>query len=575
MSGRTNLKKFLAISISILGMICTVAAGRIIYVDADANGLNTGSSWQNAYKYLQDALSDANSAEKPIEIRVAQGIYRPDRGAGWTVGDQGSTFQLINGVSIKGCYAGFDEPDPNARDIAKYETILSGDLVGNDVEVRDPCDLLHEATRTENAFHVVNGSGTNGTAILDGFTITAGNFTPICDHGPCGGTGMFNNSGSPTLISCIFTKNAVSQMGGGMYNRNGSSPVLINCIFSKNWGGDGGAMINYDNSSPALTNCIIVHNSAYSGSNGISSWNNSAPGLTNCILWDNGGSDESSQIYGQTSIIKYSCIQGWTGNLAGVGNIDADPLFADLENGDYHLKSQAGKWDTKSQTWVQDNVTSPCIDAGDPMSPIGLEPFPNGGRINMGAYGRTAEASKSYFGKPPCETIIAGDINGDCRVDFADLALMAAHWLKDNTPVNSNLVVKDRIEYYIQTDKSVYHLGEDIQMLYRVTNLTENPVDVGEILCGGTPHFAITDDDNNDIWQYFRVIPPCGYKMLHLGPYQSKELRKSWDMTNDNGTVWPHDDYLVTPGRYKITGELELDGGYERVPLSLYIVITP
>ena len=79
-----------------------------------------------------------------------------------------------------------------------------------------------------------------------------------------------------------------------------------------------------------------------------------------------------------------------------------------------------------------DEVTSPCIDAGDPMSPIGREPFPNGGRINMGAYGGTAEASKSYFGKPPCEIIVAGDINGDCIVNFKDFAIMALHWLEQH-----------------------------------------------------------------------------------------------------------------------------------------------
>jgi hypothetical protein len=99
-------------------------------------------------------------------------------------------------------------------------------------------------------------------------------------------------------------------------------------------------------------------------------------------------------------------------------------------DGDYHLKSEAGRWDPISRNWVPDEVTSPCIDVGDPDSPIGAEPFPNGGRINMGAYGGTAEASKSWFGGPSCETIIAGDINGDCRVDFEDLALLARHWLQ-------------------------------------------------------------------------------------------------------------------------------------------------
>ena len=47
-----------------------------------------------------------------------------------------------------------------------------------------------------------------------------------------------------------------------------------------------------------------------------------------------------------------------------------------------------------------DDVTSPCIDADDPNSHVAFEPFPNGGRINLGAYGGTPEASKSWFGRP-------------------------------------------------------------------------------------------------------------------------------------------------------------------------------
>jgi hypothetical protein len=130
-----------------------------------------------------------------------------------------------------------------------------------------------------------------------------------------------------------------------------------------------------------------------------------------------------------------------------VGNIDADPCFAQAGywdpngtaedandnfwvDGDYHLKSQAGRWSPPVAEWVIDDVTSPCIDAGEPMTPIGLEPFPNGGIINMGAYGGTAEASKSYFGEPLCETIVAGDVNGDCKVNFLDFRLMALHWLE-------------------------------------------------------------------------------------------------------------------------------------------------
>ncbi len=114
----------------------------------------------------------------------------------------------------------------------------------------------------------------------------------------------------------------------------------------------------------------------------------------------------------------------------GKNSVDVDASFADPSNGDYHLTSQAGRWNPNSRTWVQDDVTSPCIDAGDPASPIGHEPFPNGGIINMGAYGGTAEASKSYFGGPICETVVSGDINGDCKVDFLDFSILAVNWMQ-------------------------------------------------------------------------------------------------------------------------------------------------
>jgi hypothetical protein len=90
--------------------------------------------------------------------------------------------------------------------------------------------------------------------------------------------------------------------------------------------------------------------------------------------------------------VSYSNIKG---GFIGEENIDADPLFADPENSDYHLKSQAGRWEPVSQSWIQDDVTSQCIDAGDPASPVGEEPAPNGNRINMGVYGGNPEASQS------------------------------------------------------------------------------------------------------------------------------------------------------------------------------------
>ena len=120
----------------------------------------------------------------------------------------------------------------------------------------------------------------------------------------------------------------------------------------------------------------------------------------------------------------------WDPNGSEAPRSNNKPIWID---GDYNLKSQAGRWDPNSESWIQDDVTSPCIDAGYPNSPIGHEPFPNGGIINMGAYGGTAEASKSYFGEPVCRTIVGGDINGDCKVDFNDFVILALHWLEDNS----------------------------------------------------------------------------------------------------------------------------------------------
>ena len=136
--------------------------------------------------------------------------------------------------------------------------------------------------------------------------------------------------------------------------------------------------------------------------------------------------------------------------------------------------------------------------------------------------------------------------------------------------------MKDGIEYYIQTDKFVYNLGEDVEILYSVTNVSENPIDIGMVLCGAGVwcNFIITDEDNVDIWQFMRVYPPADWEMLHLEPDEYRERQISWDMISDNGTFFKDDDdYLVGPGSYNITGELVLDGGYERVPVSVSIII--
>ena len=256
----------------------------ILYVDTDATGANGGSSWADAFNFLQDALATAYYGD---EICVAQGIYKPDQGAGITPGNREATFQLIDGVTTKGGYAGCSAPDPNARDVELYETILTGDLDGNDVEVNDPCDLENEPTRAENSYHVVTAVDTDETAVFDGFTITAGNANgkgwPVYQNF---GGGMYNDSGSPSVINCMFSDNSASNRGGGIYNWGGS-PTLTNCTFSGNSAGIGGGIEN-NGGSPRLTNCTFIGNSVRSRGGGVYSccgW--TVLMLTNCIFKGN------------------------------------------------------------------------------------------------------------------------------------------------------------------------------------------------------------------------------------------------------------------------------------------------
>jgi hypothetical protein len=376
MATKTYLKTALTISLLMVVLIYSATAyGKIIFVDDDSAGANDGSSWADAYYYLQDALAAAWSGD---EVRVAKGTYKPDKGAGIIPGDRGATFQLINGVTIKGGYAGFGQPDPNVRDVDAYQTILSGDLKDDDLQVKDPLWLLYEPTRAENSSHVITGSG---TGILDGFIITAGNAVSRS------GGGMKNYSGSPTLINCIFRGNSARSLGGGLYNEEGS-PILINCIFSGNSARSGAGMWCGDSGRPTLINCTLSGNSASYHGGGMGN-NESDPVLTNCIFWgnsDNTGVELWAQISGgDDPIVNYCCIQGVISNFGGTGNIGDNPLFVEADGAD-NIPGTA-----------DDNLrllpSSPCFNAGDnsalpPSLIIDLDGDPRivDTIVDMGAY---------------------------------------------------------------------------------------------------------------------------------------------------------------------------------------------
>lgn len=405
---------FKALFLSSLILMATggTAVTKTIYVDDDAVGANDGSSWANAYKYLQDALIDANSAERPVEIKVAQGVYKPDQGLRKLPHDQTATFLLLKGITIKGGFAGHDKTNPNARDVKLYETVLSGDLKSND----NVSDLFDKTSRDDNSYCVVTSDMIPKTAVLDGLTITAAshhgmnnkNGSPTIidctfrrNRADCWGGGFCNENGNPSIKRCTFSQNS-AKYGGGIWNWKGSL-FLNSCVFSENSAKYGGAIYNYENSHPKIYNCTFRRNSAKYGV-GIYNNNNCQPRVINCtftrnsadrkggvihnihysnlvltnsILWDNAPDEHEIVNYAKsTSTVSYCNIQDGRGQLwFGKGCIDADPLFVDNDN-------------------LQLLPNSPCINSGDhtavPSEIIDgrdRKKFPFDNAVNMGTLG--------------------------------------------------------------------------------------------------------------------------------------------------------------------------------------------
>jgi len=298
----------------------------VVHVDADAPGANNGSNWFNAFTNLRDALAYAQSAVKPVEIRVAQGLYRPDQGANQTPGNREAMFQLINWVTIKGGYAGQGTPDPDKRDLDAYETVLSGDLNGDDVLVNDPCALFVERTRTENCYHVVTGSAVDDTAVLDGVVIAGGNANGADWHRM--GGGLYAAGGDPTLTRCVLRSN-VAYVGAGLFSENGN-PSLAQCTLSANCAHEQGGALALGSSDLKATDCTFAGNVA-GHDGGAAFCGGSAPTFKQCKFLDNWAADRGGAAHSTESSPEFiGCI--FRANVAESGGglfmHKSEPVFA-------------------------------------------------------------------------------------------------------------------------------------------------------------------------------------------------------------------------------------------------------
>lgn len=299
-----------------------------------------------------------------------------------------------------------------------------------------------------------------------------------------GGSAVCSYNSTLRLEGCLFSDNdstwtvnhvhstyyTVSIWGGGAVFAFDGSAVISNCIFAGNAGETSGAITAF-NVQTVMTNCTLTGNRG-TGRASLAAMAYDVPEpvvskmiqIANCIFHDNhvSGSPEVLDgrgfysFVGESSTpvmmqVSYSAFDALSPSLMGVGNIEADPLFVregywddggtpgeagdDVwVEGDYHLQSEGWSWDVQSGQWMWNEATSPCIDAGHPAMALGDEPltlavdllnrFGTNIRVNMGAYGGTAEASMAPEG-----WALRSDLDNSGRVTADDLAMVATMWL--------------------------------------------------------------------------------------------------------------------------------------------------
>ncbi|MBI4557841.1 MAG: PKD domain-containing protein [Candidatus Hydrogenedentes bacterium] len=426
MNLRTTFLTVLVLSLS-LG-----APAAVWYVDKDNTGAEDGTSWASAYNTIQEGI-DAVYVAAGGEVWVAEGTYTAATnpvvtmkesvhlyggfiglGAGgnestrdqrnWRVhvtiidgenarrGIHGANNATLDGFTVTRGNAGNGGGMYNS---SVSPTVTNCSFTANSA-VSNGGGMYNQSSSANviNCSFLTNSANGDGGAMSNWSSlVTISNCTFSSNSANSDGGGMFNYSySSPVITNCIFTDNSAGYDGGAIQNDDHCSPTVTKCTFSANQTGRyGGGMSNWVSSSPASTNCIFANNSAtdeggavwnagssptlvnctLSGNsaatgNGIFSRDDgSSPTVTNCILWDAALPEISGP-----STVTYSDIQG---GYTGTGNINADPRFVNVSNGDLHLRGG-----------------SPCINtgtnAGAPPDDLEGQVRPRTGTVEMGAY---------------------------------------------------------------------------------------------------------------------------------------------------------------------------------------------
>lgn len=161
---------------------------------------------------------------------------------------------------------------------------------------------------------------------------------------------------------CTFIKNSEQGGYGGGIDFWISDGTVSDCLFVENKALHGGAISDFGHAE--VFRCTFYKNKSLNGGAAVLDCKT----VKNCIIWGN----EPEQV--SSTDVTYSCIQG---GYPGTGNIDADPLFVDPDNYDFHL-----------------TFPSPCRDSGGIITKEARLDFEGDPRI---AYGTIDMGADEFY----------------------------------------------------------------------------------------------------------------------------------------------------------------------------------
>ena len=455
--------------------------GDNLYVNTGADSTDSDGSYFNPYATIQSAINHAQNGQ---QIMLQSGIYTGD--GNYEIDPLGKSLTIVG------------EPDSN-------QTII---------------DL--SAKYNSRAFHI--HSGEDSSLVISNLTIKNG-------YNDYGSAILIENNSSPLITDCEIYNCATDYDGGAIFisNCNSDTTRLRNISLHDNSAGGNGAAIALDNSSALIANLTISQNTTSEDGGGIYAENGSNFKVINSIIWNNYAANDI-YLSGSNLNISYSdfdslrVIESARSILYGLGNINANPQFADDSGDDYSLSAD-----------------SPCIDAGCPVYSWN---DPDSTRNDMGAF---------YYHQ--------------CNADF----------IADDTEVYYGDVIRFTDKSSGNPDSWQWDFNDDGTIDSHIQYPTWRCESVGTFsvsLTVSADSLGVNEETKEDYYTVYPLVvnfsasPVYGYDSLTVhfsNETEGNADEYKWDFDND-GNIDSHDEfpasYTYGPGVYDVKLEI-VKGSYQ------------